>query len=132
MNIIIEVLLKMLTYAIILGLVSFITRKIYITDNLSNECTMESYEVDKKKYAKIFLVIAIGISLLIVFVSTFMPNVTRVTKYVTATIVILINLFLYMVALYCFFDLVQISQTGFYIRKGFFAKRKYSFQEISF
>lgn len=110
---VLEIIIKMGTYAVILFLVRFVTGRIYESDSFVKERTIYSFEVDKELYAKIFFGIAIGMSLLILFVSSFPSDVSGTMKYVTATIVIGINLFFYVLALYYFFDMCESTQPDF-------------------
>lgn len=130
MDILIEIVSKMGTYAIIIGLTNLILRKTYLSDTFINENTNDTLEINKKYYAKIFFICAIIFTIIFSIVGSLPSNVSGFRKHLIAGIAIGLNCCVYVLAFYCYFDRVRIDKEGIYIRRGFLRKKRYYFDQI--
>lgn len=129
MSFLLNIVFKIVGFVVLMWIIEFVLGRILKNDkNIKIE--QDSLEIYKKSYAKIFFIISIMCTVLIVVVGLLPSNVSGREKYIIATVVIVINAGIYLLGFYCYLYIWRIDQNGIYIKNGFFGEKSYSLDQI--
>lgn len=124
-----NIVLKIVGFLVVMWLINFVLGKILKNDkNIIIE--RDRVEIYKKSYAKIFFIVSIIFTILIVVIGFLPSNVSGREKHIIATIAIILNACIYLLGFYCYLYIWRIDQNGIYIKNGFFGEKSYPLDQI--
>lgn len=128
MKFVVKIALKIIIYTIIIGGVRVVIKKCFV-DN-SSEKSKNAIKINKLQLSKLFGLLAVIFSVILVFASSFPSNIQGKRLLIVMLILILFNVVLYFIALYLWMWEITFNTDGI-CKKTIFGTKKYDFSSIN-